>query len=76
MTVRARLQCTLNADNGGESRTVNFQPVYSSDPDSPNYSFSKATPSGFLSLTITNPDAFDQFEVGKVYDVDFAEFAG
>ena len=43
--------------------------VYSSDKNSPNYSFSEATPSGELSLTITNRSAWGAFEVGKEYDI-------
>jgi O-acetylhomoserine/O-acetylserine sulfhydrylase-like pyridoxal-dependent enzyme len=34
---------------------VLLQPVYSDKKDSPNYSWSQATPSGELKMTITNP---------------------
>ena len=53
------------------SQSVSLQAVYSSDPASENYSWSQATPGGGASLTITNPAAFDQFEQGKEYLVEF-----
>lgn len=51
---------------------VTLQPVYSSDPTSPNYSWSKATPNGEVKLYITNPTAHEAFELGKTYLVTFA----
>lgn len=36
-----------------------------------NEDWSRWTPSGSLKLTITNPEAVKQFEVGKDYFVDF-----
>lgn len=51
------------------SKTVRLAPVYDSDPNSPNYSFSKATPCGLLQLTITNPTAYDIFEEDAEYDI-------
>lgn len=59
----------------GESsyQQVILYPVYSSDKDSPNYSWSKWTPSGELKMTITNPNAYEQFAVGKVFLMTFAE---
>jgi hypothetical protein len=78
MTVTARMRChfvqRFNVDKPDEYRVVNLNPVYSSDPDSPNYSFSKWTPSGQISLTITNPDAFSQFAEGKSYNLTFEEY--
>ena len=32
----------------------------------------KWTPSGLVKLTINNPEAFNQFEAGKVFFVDFS----
>ena len=43
----------------------------SSTLNDPNKSWSKWTPSGTLELTITNPEAFNQFAVGQDYFVDF-----
>lgn len=36
-----------------------------------NGDWSKWTPQGDLSMTITNPDAIDQFEIGGVYKLTF-----
>lgn len=59
----------------GSYRQVHLSPVYSSDPASPNHSWSKATPSGKLELTITNPGAYEQFAVGKKFLMTFEEVA-
>jgi hypothetical protein len=45
------------------------------DPSPENKSFWEATPSGEMTMTITNPAAAKQFVVGKTYYVDFAEAA-
>lgn len=50
---------------------VEMTPVYSSNPDDENRRFWNATPSGKITMYITNPDAVVHFEVGKVYYVDF-----
>jgi hypothetical protein len=55
---------TKYGEGDNEYRQVHLLPVYSSDPTSPNYSWSKWTPSGKMEMTITNPGAFKQFEVG------------
>ncbi|RUV98337.1 hypothetical protein EOA88_00420 [Mesorhizobium sp. M5C.F.Ca.IN.020.14.1.1] len=36
-----------------------------------NKDWSKWTPSGELSITITNPAAIEQFEIGEVYGLSF-----
>ena len=36
-----------------------------------NKDWSKWTPAGELSITITNPSAIEQFEVGEVYEMTF-----
>jgi hypothetical protein len=36
-----------------------------------NRDWSKYTPAGSLAMTITNPSAIDQFELGKEYYLDF-----
>jgi hypothetical protein len=64
MSIQARLECNSVTDFGNY-RIVVLNPVYSSDPESPNYSYSKATPSGELKLTITNPKAFSQIVSGR-----------
>jgi len=46
------------------ARRVNFYPI-KGEP------FGTATPTGSLSMTITNPDAADQFELEGVYELTF-----
>lgn len=70
MAVQARFVCRAVAPTEG-GRNVALEAVYSDDPASPNHSWSRLTPAGFVNLTITNPAAFDQFEIGKVYDLTF-----
>lgn len=64
MTVESVLDC-------GDSRTVKLRPVYSNDPTSPNYSFSKYTPAGLIELTITNPSAWPLFAPKASIDIAF-----
>lgn len=66
--VTARFAVTAVTDYGGYKR-VELSPVYSSDKSSPNYSWSQATPSGKMEMTITNPGAFGQFKPGMVFDI-------
>lgn len=40
-----------------------------------NAPWSNLTPAGSLSITITNPNLFGQFEPGKRYDIDITEEA-
>ncbi len=40
-----------------------------------NGDWSKWTPSGDLSITITNPAAIEQFEIGEVYSLTFEKAA-
>ncbi len=46
-------------------------PLRDGDVEGTNKSWSKWTPSGQLSITITNPDAIDAFEKGNAYYLDF-----
>lgn len=70
MAVKARMRCNSIIELG-ENRTVQFTAHVDSDPENPNKSWSKWTPAGSLSLTISNPDAYDQFEAGKLYELTF-----
>jgi len=56
-----------------EKRTLNFTPVYSDDPESENRKFWDASPSGSLQLGVVNREAWDHFELGKSYYLDFTE---
>ncbi len=40
-----------------------------------NKDWSKFTPSGELAMTITNPTAIDQFEIGEVYELSIEKAA-
>lgn len=75
--VQAKVKCTKNEspewDTNDSNRNVNFQCVYDSDPNSPNYEWSKYTPSGNIHLNVTNPNAFNKFVVGAEYIVSFEE---
>jgi hypothetical protein len=54
------------------SERVVLKAVHSSDPKSPNYSYSHATPDASVELTISNPAAFGAFKPGHEYDVVFS----
>lgn len=41
-----------------------------------NGDWSRWTPSGELSITITNPAAIEQFEIGEVYSLAFEKASG
>lgn len=70
MAVRAKVKCDSITERQG-SKTVKLQAVTSAGHNDPNKSWSKWTPSGSIELQITNPEAFNQFEVNKDYFVDF-----
>ena len=72
MTVRAKFYVksinhlyTQTPDN--VCAEIKLSAAYGKD----NESWSKYTPSGEISMTITNPAAIDRFELGKQYYVDF-----
>ena len=73
--VTAKFKCSAITDGpeGSEYKTVTLYQVYSSDPERENYSWSKATPSGTVTMNITNPAAFGWFEVGAEYFIDFTK---
>lgn len=72
VNVRAKFKCHSIEEIQG-AKIVKLQAVYSNDPNSPNYSWSTATPSASLQMTITNPVAFEQFKVGEEYFLDFRD---
>lgn len=70
--VRAKFRCTSvlsPAWKDAAGRQVNFMAVYGDGTG--NESWSEATPSAQLSMYITNPQAYEQFEEGKDYYLDF-----
>ena len=72
VTARFRV---MNVNDYGTYRQVFLTPVLTNDPQDPNHSWSKYTPSGKLEMTITNPTAYEQFKVGKLYHMTFEEVA-
>lgn len=52
-----------------EKRTLNFTPVASGSPE--DKAFWDATPSGSLQLGVVNQEAWQLFELGKSYYLDF-----
>jgi hypothetical protein len=69
--VQARMKVSgITAPYDG-AREVTLNAVYSSDKNDPNFSFSQATPAASLKMTITNPNAFNAFEIGATYDLTF-----
>ena len=73
MSVRAKFTCYGVVENdavtyGGPSATVTMFAVVGDGTD--NASWSKATPTGRLEMSITNPDAVAAFEVGRDYWLD------
>lgn len=75
--VRAKFRCvekTSRTSSSGygdpkpvDTEEVKFQAVMGDE----NKEWSKWTPSGSLSMSITNPAALEQFVVGKDYFLDF-----
>lgn len=80
MSVRAKMRVTGRHETTGitkggnvEQVTITLMPVYADQDgdDEANKQWSKWTPSGEVRLTITNPEAYNQFKLGKAYFVDF-----
>lgn len=68
MNIRAKMYCS-NVEPIGNQESVNLEAVVSGSDE--NKSFSDATPSASLRMTISNPSAQGAFEVGKEYYLDF-----
>lgn len=75
MTVQAKFWVTninhhAHQAGGGDnqSATVEMQPVYA---DGANDHWSKWTPTGKIEMTITNPNAIAQFDLGGEYLITF-----
>jgi hypothetical protein len=62
-------ECVMIPDGVG-SVAVELRPVYSTEPGHENHKFWSATPTGSLKMTINNPAASGQFEVGVEYYVE------
>lgn len=75
MSVRAKFR--LNSyetskawSSGKELRTLKFTPVI--DGSAENKEFYAYTPSGNIELGTVNPSAWEKFELGKEYYIDFS----
>jgi hypothetical protein len=68
MIIQAKFKCSEITETD-YSYQVKLSPVYSSNKDDPNYTWSKDTPAGIISLIITNKKA--KFEVGCEYLINF-----
>lgn len=64
MSVRAKFRCATKTTG-----SVTLDPDYS-DPINKNWA--QATPGGHIQMSIDNPVALEQFEVGKYYFIDFS----
>jgi len=81
MTVRAKFKVTKieatksdSGPNAVELRSVHLAPVYGNgDPEHENSKFWKYTPTGSVVLGTINPAAWEQFELGGEYYLDFTK---
>ncbi len=62
-----------NNDGSVQAEEITMSAVYSDKEGSPNKQWSKWTPTGSLSFTVTNPAAFDQVLPGKFFYADLIE---
>jgi len=71
--VRARMVCTAKTPHEGYTE-IALDALYDSDEShaKTNASWSEATPSGRVTMTITNPAAVDAFELNRAYYIDFS----
>lgn len=66
--MNAKFRCAAVVPfEGGE--TLTFTAVYSADPNHENYTWSKWTPNGTLTLSVTNPALVGKYVIGKEYDL-------
>lgn len=81
MNVIAKFECesvvnyedTSNATKLSES--ISLRAVYDPNPESVNYTWSKYTPAGQLTMSISNPGVWGHFVVGKSYYLTVSEVA-
>jgi hypothetical protein len=71
--IRAKLTVGAVVPNiYGEGVSVMFNTLY--DPEVPeDERFCKTTPSGYMTMWVTNPVAIEAFKIGKKFYVDFTE---
>ena len=72
--VRAKFRVTkITTTCWGANQPDSSEVTLSAVGDDMNKTWSKWTPSGNLSMTVNNPDALKQFEVGEYYFLDFTK---
>lgn len=71
MAVRAKFTVTsVTEHHYSQAKTIKLTPVY--DPNLPeDQRFSKATPSGELTMYVDNPSAAEQLKLGQAFYLDF-----
>ena len=69
MSVRAKFQLNSITNYAYGGKQLKFAVVYDTSTEE-NRRFTKATPSGQMEMTIDNPEAVAQFELGKFYYAD------
>lgn len=75
--MRAKLQVQSVEKPYEGAEEIKMAPVcdspFGAEGQSEDNTFARYTPSGALSLTITNPDLVGKFKVGQTFYVDFTE---
>lgn len=69
--VRAKFRVTEVTDTPGNESLKTIKLMAVTDGSEENKSFWKYTPAGDITMQCVNPDAIEQFEVGKEVYVDF-----
>jgi hypothetical protein len=70
MSFAARMKCSeVRRTDHAEYVTMNA--VYSPDHTDPNYSWSQATPSGKIELTVSNKKLWGTINPGDVFQMEF-----
>lgn len=76
--MRAKLRVSDVVSHGPTSETITMNPVTGTEKfgpsgESENNTYARFTPSGSVSLGITNPDLIGKFKVGQTFYADFTE---
>lgn len=71
MNIRAKFRCNSVTTQEGGQEIVTLSPVYGTSENPANKEWSKYTPSGSISMTITAEGAVKTFTPGKEYFVLF-----
>jgi len=69
--LRAKFKGDYVKDFGYGSKEVQLSAVYSNKKNTEDNEFSQATPSGTITMMISNPKAYDFIIPGRQYYVDF-----